>query len=163
MAKGGRSRKVAAVLLGLGALAASGGCSKLQASLDRQQTVTLGDVAARVSALEQRVADLEASSMAQSGKAGAGVAEASGAAAGQPQAQRVDAHQFSAGDRAVVSTSFLNVRAQPDLKASKIGTLKEGAVVQVLAVQGDWAKVRYGKGDAGLTGWVARQFIERQE
>lgn len=143
-------RKVAAVLVGLATVAAAG-CSKLQASLDKQETVTLGDVAARVAALEQRVADLEAGGMART------------EAGGESQQAAAPAQQLAAGDRAVVTTSVLNVRQEPDIQATRVGQLKEGAVVQVLAVQGDWAKVRFGREGNALTGWVARQFIERQE
>lgn len=165
MSKGGRSRRAAAALLAVGALLVVGGCSRLQASLDKQDTVTLGDLAARMSALEQQVQDLQAGM----------IQEIDGQVAGDPtevgqeasreatSPQRIEANKPNKDMRALVTASFLNVRAQPDTKATKVGALAEGAVVQVLAVEGDWAKVRYTFKDQAVTGWVSSQFLEPQE
>lgn len=158
MARGGRSRVVALALLTAGAVAAAGGCSKLQASLDRRDTVTLGDVAARVAALEQRVADLESGNSLQQTQAGVGAPNEA-----QAEGPRLDANRIAQGSQAVVTAKILNVRAQPDAKSAKVGQLREGTVVQVTAVEGDWAKIQFGRGDAGVAGWVSGQFIRRQE
>lgn len=158
MVSGGRSRAVALALLTAGAVAAAGGCSKLQASLDRRDTVTLGDVAARVAALEQRVADLESGQSLQTQGPTGSPNEAQ-----QAQAPRLDANRIAQGTQAVVTAKILNVRAQPDTKSTRVGQLREGAVVQVTAVEGDWAKIQFGRGEGGVAGWVSTQFIQRQE
>lgn len=163
MTDGGRSRVVLASLLAAGALLVAGGCSKLTASLDKQDMVTLGDLAARVSALEQQVQDLQAGVFQETnGQAVAEPSEAGQDAATNPQ--KVDASRPNTGTRAVVTASpVLNVRAQPDPKAEKIGALAEGAIVQVVAVEGDWAKVKFTFKDRLIQGWVANQFLDQQE
>lgn len=162
MRKDGRSRRAAAALLTMGALLAAGGCSKLQASLDKRDTVTLGDLAARVSALEQRIQDVEAGT----------AREANGQVASEPFQAGQDASNTgrseankptNGGTRAVVRAGILNVRAQPSTQAQQVGQLAQGAIVQVLAVEGDWAKVKVTDKNRTVTGWVANQFLEQQE
>lgn len=54
-------------MLGLasGALVLTAGSSRLQATFDRKDTLTLGDLATRVAALEPQVADLQAATAGQ--------------------------------------------------------------------------------------------------
>jgi hypothetical protein len=43
----------------------------------------------------------------------------------------------------VPNDGTVNVRAKPSLQGQKITTLREGEQLEVLAVSGDWAKIRY--------------------
>ncbi|MBS4177927.1 N-acetylmuramoyl-L-alanine amidase [Lederbergia citrea] len=57
-----------------------------------------------------------------------------------------------------VGTSSLNVRTEPSLDAQVIGSLPNGATVNVLEIKYDWAKVQYN----GQTGWIASYFLTQQ-
>ncbi len=43
-------------------------------------------------------------------------------------------------------TSKMNVRTSPSLKADKVGIAEAGTVVEVLAIEDDWLRVRNGAG-----------------
>lgn len=152
----GRSTVVRlAALLALGAMVAAGGCSKLQSSLDKRETVTLGDMATRVATLEQQVTDLQAAATQQVG------AEPMDPAAGM--GPREASQRIAKGARATVRASFLNVREAPRTDAVKVGTLQQGAMVQVTDVEGDWVKIRVKHKDQTVSGWVAQEFLQRED
>ncbi len=166
MRKGGRSVLWVVAALAAGALAV-GGCSKLQTSLDKKDTVTLGDLAARVAALEQQVADLQAASGGQTARDQV-EASSDGSlsldATGETQGAVPANQKLAKGARAVVTAGgFLNVRQEPSRTAEKVATLREGATVQVIALEGDWAKVRFNDHGRTIQGWVFSQYLERQE
>lgn len=160
MAAGGRRGR--AIVLGLagGALVLTAGCSRLQSTFERKDSVTLGDLATRVAALEQQVADLQAAAgqapvEGQVGQqAGAAAAGQSEAAAARPQ----DA-LLAEGSRAVVTASFLNVRRSPDQESERVGVLKEGAAVTVVSREGEWVRIRSKSGDQTINGWVMSRYL----
>ena len=45
-----------------------------------------------------------------------------------------------------VTTAPLNVRTAPGMDAKIIGSFEKGASVDVIAVEGDWYKVKFGDG-----------------
>ncbi|MFZ5563945.1 MAG: peptidoglycan DD-metalloendopeptidase family protein [Thermodesulfobacteriota bacterium] len=55
-----------------------------------------------------------------------------------------------AGQTAVIRASLLNVRKAPDKDAPRVGTLKKGARVTVVAHEGEWLKISH----EGMTGYV---------
>lgn len=55
-----------------------------------------------------------------------------------------------------VATNGLRVRSGPGTGFSVIGTLSNGAVLQVLEQDGTWIKVKIPSGD----GWVAKEFVQ---
>lgn len=55
-----------------------------------------------------------------------------------------------------VTTNGLRVRSGPGTEFSVIGTLSNGAVLQVLEQDGNWIKVKTPSGD----GWVANEFVQ---
>jgi len=131
--------KLAFALAGmaLGGLLLASGCSKLQ-TMEKKETVSLGELAAKVAALEQQVADLQAQAAAS---------------------QSISGPQQAAVLRALVRATTLNVRQGPDRSSPKIGSLREGQEVEVLRREGDWSQIRFGE----QTGWVASQFLEMRE
>lgn len=137
------------LILAMGLVVLVGGCSKLQSSLDRRDTVTLGDVADRMAALEQRVADLETEAILRDTQGPALPGEIG----------RLDVRQAGSGDQAIVTAKFLNIRRDPDVQSLHIGTLREGTVVEVIEVAGDWSKVWF----SDVTGWVSNEFLERAQ
>lgn len=60
---------------------------------------------------------------------------------------------------ATVMADYLNVRSAPSEEASRIGVLKQNAEVQVLATEGEWAKVNF---KDILVGWVSMEFLKQQ-
>lgn len=54
------------------------------------------------------------------------------------------------------SSSTLNVRKEPSTSAGIAGTLRHGAQVEVLAVSGDWRKIKSGS----LTGYVMAKYLK---
>lgn len=121
----------------LGGLLLVSGCSKLQ-TMEKKETVSLGELAAKVAALEQQVADLQAQAAA---------------------APSVTTPREAAGLKALVRATVLNVRQSPDRSSTKIGSLREGQEVEVLRREGDWSQIRFGN----QTGWVVSQFLEMKE
>ncbi|MGB0523343.1 MAG: N-acetylmuramoyl-L-alanine amidase [Flammeovirgaceae bacterium] len=64
--------------------------------------------------------------------------------------------ELKTGDIAFVSASSLNIRAAASARADKIAdALPEGTKVDVIAVEGDWAKV-----EVEVNGWVLSTHIE---
>lgn len=57
---------------------------------------------------------------------------------------------------AVVNVARLNVRAAPATTGTILGTLTQGACVQVLAVQPEWFQVQF---DRAQTGWCWRAYL----
>ena len=55
------------------------------------------------------------------------------------------------------TTARLNVRSYPNLKYKVIGVLSKGVKVQLLMLNGDWAKIYY----TGHIGWVAVKYLKR--
>ncbi len=51
----------------------------------------------------------------------------------------------------------LNVRAQPSGKSADLGDLKNGDTVEILTVQGNWARILWGEGN----GWISLSFTDR--
>lgn len=148
--------RVLAVAAVTGSLVVASGCSKLKTSLEKQDTVTVADLQAKVQTLEQQVADLH-TSMAQlteaqpvdSGAAGTGLS-----AGTNPGFQAA---------RAVVTASYLNVRNEPNAESQKVAVLREGSVVQVMAEEGNWAKVSVTHEGNKIKGWVSKEFIRKQD
>lgn len=145
--------RVLAVTALAGSLVAVSGCSKLKTSLDKRDTVSLADLQAKVANLEQQVADLQ-TSMAQLTEAQPDTRATQGASQGGAVAQ---------GTRAVVTASYLNVRSEPNSSAEKVAVLKEGSVVQVMAEEGNWAKVTLQANGQKINGWVSKDFIRKEE
>jgi uncharacterized protein YgiM (DUF1202 family) len=60
------------------------------------------------------------------------------------------------GSKATVTAKALNVRAAPAKTSKKVGTLKKGAVVKVVATKAGWKKVQYGT----RTGYVSSKYLK---
>jgi|GEM_PF-3315342 len=60
------------------------------------------------------------------------------------------------GAKAKVTAKALNVRSGPAKTYKKVGTLKKGAVVKVVASKGGWKKVQYGT----RTGYVSSKYLK---
>ncbi len=161
MAAGGRTGR--AIVLGLagGALVLTAGCSRLQSTFERKDSVTLGDLATRVAALEQQVADLQAATAGQTPVEGQVDQQAGAALGGQSEAAAVRPQDamLAEGSRAVVTASFLNVRRSPDQESERVGVLKEGAAVTVVSREGDWVRIRAKNGDQTIAGWVMGRYL----
>lgn len=56
----------------------------------------------------------------------------------------------------VPNNGTVNVRASTSMSAKKLGTIREGERVVVLAESGDWAKVQY-----VIDGYVRREFLRK--
>ena len=70
--------------------------------------------------------------------------------------QRLFNVRDDAPDEAIVNTAVLNVRDAPSPKGAKIGELRRGARVTVLAASGDWRRI---DGPAKADGWVHGSFL----
>lgn len=154
MRGGGRLATVIVAILVGGMLVLAGGCAKLKSSMDKRETVTVGGLAAKVDALEQAVADLQFS-----------VAQVSSPRDVSDLTRSVSAGtkgRFAVGSSAVVTAKFLNVRQDPRTDALRVGVLKNDAVVQILDVQGDWARIATASGEK-VSGWVAHEFLKPAE
>lgn len=57
---------------------------------------------------------------------------------------------------ATVSASILNVRSGPGVTARKIGALRNGQIVTVKAVSGDWGRIEFGP---GVVGWISLKYV----
>ena len=55
------------------------------------------------------------------------------------------------------TTAALNVRSFPSGSASKRGTLKKGAKIKILQLNGDWCRINY----KGKEGWVAAKYLKK--
>lgn len=62
--------------------------------------------------------------------------------------------------RIVTEASDLNVRAEMKANASVIGKVKKNTKISILETHGDWYQVQL---ENGLTGYVAKQFIQLEE
>ena len=59
----------------------------------------------------------------------------------------------------VITTSLdLNIRSNPDISSTVVGTLKKGNAVQIIGESGNWWYVRYTM--SGATGYVAKDYIQ---
>lgn len=58
---------------------------------------------------------------------------------------------IKAGDEVVVKTKCTVVKEKPDYAAKKLLDLKEGHVVKVLEIKGNWSRVEY---EAGKSGYI---------
>lgn len=112
--------------------------------------VTLEGVAKQVQFLEDRVSQLET---ALDGQAASPAEAVQGSEAAQAQ---------EGPSLAVVTADFLNVRKSPEPTALKIGALKKNAEVEVLAVEGEWAQIKFESPQHRLAGWVSTKFIRTQ-
>lgn len=173
MQKGGRSKQVALAALAAGALIVGGGCSKLRSSLNKSETVTLSDLQAQVATLQQQVADLQAAvgqttpvepvdAPLQAGRSRTGdltdqnrqTSTASVSGAG---------NRLAKGARAMVTANILNVRESARAESTKVGALKKGTMVNVIAVEGDWAKITFNDPRTPVSGWVKAEFLQQEE
>ncbi|MBX6377811.1 MAG: SH3 domain-containing protein [Clostridia bacterium] len=167
------------------ALALGAGCSRLQADVGGD--LTLAD---RVTALEQQVAELQLATGAGAagssgsgatmgtngaakgagspetsgyGSAPGGAAGTAGGAAAPTAAGGMTAPTAAGGTtRAVVSADILNVRAEPRPDAVRTNVLKRGALVEVVAVKGDWARIHFQNDRYDFTGWVKNEYLRPQ-
>lgn len=172
MRKGGRSKNLVLAALAAGALLGGGGCSKLQSSLNKNETLTLGDLQAQVETLRQQVAELQVaagqSRVVEPVDVPAAV-ERTGDLTDQNRRSspgRADlsaSNRFAKGARATVTASILNVRETAGADAGKVGTLKKGALVEVIAVDGEWAKIHFSDSRNDVTGWVSTNYLQREE
>lgn len=55
------------------------------------------------------------------------------------------------------TTGYLNVRSYPRTDASRRGTLKKGAKVKILQLNGDWCRINY----KGSEGWIAAKYLKK--
>lgn len=55
------------------------------------------------------------------------------------------------------TTGYLNVRNYPRTDAKRLGTLKRGAKVKILQLNGDWCRINY----KGSEGWIAAKFLKK--
>ena len=60
----------------------------------------------------------------------------------------------------VSAFSRLNVRAEDSIRSERVGTLRRNDVVQVIAIAGDWAQIRYT--DEHPIAYVSARFIREQ-
>ena len=58
----------------------------------------------------------------------------------------------------VKATTNVNVRAAADQNAAKLGTLVGGDKAELIAVEGEWCKIKFG----GQVGYVKAEFVEQQ-
>ncbi len=58
----------------------------------------------------------------------------------------------------VKATTNVNVRAAADQNAAKLGTLVGGDTAELIAVEGEWCKIKFG----GQVGYVKAEFVEQQ-
>ncbi len=174
MRNGGRSKKVALAALAAGALVVGGGCGKLTSSLDKKDTVTLADLQAQVATLQAQVDDLRAqvgqdsaaepvdgpSAVIKGGRAG----DLTDSGRGSTRtADQSGASRLAKGARAMVTADILNIRDSARVEANKVGSLQRGTMVEVLAVDGDWAKIRFSGNRTTVTGWVNTSYLRQEE
>ena len=55
------------------------------------------------------------------------------------------------------TTAKLMVRSKPKTSAKGLGTLKKGAKVTVLQLNGDWVRISY----KGKTGWIRNKYLKK--
>lgn len=53
--------------------------------------------------------------------------------------------------------AYLNVRDYPRTDAEILGTLKKGAKVKILQLNGDWCRINY----KGSEGWIASKYLKK--
>lgn len=58
----------------------------------------------------------------------------------------------------VKAATNVNVRASADQNAAKLGTLVGGDTAELIAVEGEWCKIKFG----GQVGYVKSEFVEQQ-
>ena len=123
----------------------------------------MDQLAARVTQLEQQVADLEAAVVASTptgtdtatGKPTDGTT--SGASA---QGEGAAMGGAASSGEAVVTAAILNVRSEPDASALRVGQFKQGTKVAILEEKNGWTHVRLTDGSKTVEGWVASQYLE---
>ncbi len=138
------------VVLVLGLTAAVAGCGQL---------FTQGSGAPTLSQLSSRVDSLDA----QVGELQAALANLSPGAptSGSPQSQAHNGIVESSLPVAQVLTGVLNVRQDPSLTGTVVGTLLQNAKVNVLGEDGNWSQITFtaAAGQHPLTGWVDSQYL----
>ena len=138
------------VVLVLGLSAAVAGCGQL---------FTQGSGAPTLSQLSSRVDSLDA----QVGELQAALANLSPGAptSGSPQSQAHNGIVESSLPVAQVLTGVLNVRQDPSLTGTVVGTLLQNAKVNVLGEDGNWSQITFtaAAGQQPLTGWVDSQYL----
>lgn len=53
------------------------------------------------------------------------------------------------------TSAYLNVRNYPRTDADRLGTLKKGAKVKILQLNGDWCRINF----KGYEGWIASKYL----
>lgn len=53
--------------------------------------------------------------------------------------------------------AYLNVRDYPRTDATRLGTLKKGAKIKILQLNGDWCRINY----KGSEGWIASKYLSK--
>jgi N-acetylmuramoyl-L-alanine amidase len=136
-------------LVAFGVAAAAAGCGQLFSQA--QQPVTLQELANRVDSLDAQVGELQAA-LANLGGSSGGTATAAGT-----QGSALE----SGLPVAVVQADVLNVRSEPSLSGTVVGTLLQNTQVNVLAENGNWSEISYTNPNTGvhLTGWVDSDYL----
>lgn len=70
----------------------------------------------------------------------------------------VDAATAALADRATVTADAVNVRAAASVRAHRVGVVRAGTEVEVLAEERSWSRVVAAD---GTTGWLASKFLSR--
>lgn len=133
-------------LLALGMVAALTGCGQLFSQ--GGQPVTLTELSNRVDSLDAQVGELQAA-----------LANLGG---GSAQTQTKTGSSLQPGlPVAVVEADVLNVRSEPSLSGTVVGTLLQNTQVNVLAENGNWTEIRYTNPSTqvSLTGWVDSDYL----
>jgi|BEDMetMinimDraft_2_1075160.scaffolds.fasta_scaffold15289_1 hypothetical protein len=140
MVRWGRWGKATLVV---GLVAALAGCGQLFAQAPG--TPSLTELANRVDSLDAQVGELQAA-IANLGSGATPPAATSGAG-GQATA--------------VVQADVLNVRSEPSLDGTVVGTLLQNTQVTVLGEQGNWDEISYTNPQTGvhLQGWVDADYL----
>ncbi|WP_335869246.1 SH3 domain-containing protein [Bacillus sp. 2205SS5-2] len=74
----------------------------------------------------------------------------------QTQSEAPPVHTNKINQKAIITVDRLNVRNEPSLRGSILGTVQKGNTVYVLRGQKDWVEIQYGTS----TAWVSSSFIQ---
>jgi hypothetical protein len=110
-----------------------------------EEATLVEQLAGRVSALEEQVAVLQQTIAAIQTQGEADTAE--------PTTEETEP------TIAVVNVQYLNIRAEPDAEALKIGVLARDTEVTVLEDRGGWSNVQFKNLKQELTGWVDSRYL----
>lgn len=138
------------VVLVLGLTAAVAGCGQL--FTQGSGAPTLSQLSSRVDSLDAQVGELQAALANLSPGA---------PASGSPQSQAHNGIVESSLPVAQVLAGVLNVRQDPSLSGTVVGTLLQNAKVNVLGEDGNWSQITFtaAAGQKPLTGWVDSQYL----